>query len=177
MAKHNTFNVGTLFGAASSTINGGGTVADAIKASRPLAASASLRECVAGFMAGEDSKDAIGAGQQALADRASTLLVKSGIEVAVDNKSTIATALRPLFWEAAGYEAAVPKTEDKALYDKIAQRLGRMVRAIVGEQAPEKAAVRVPREAMDLAIAMVAFDAKIVTEALKRARKAAKQAK
>ena len=178
MAKTNTFNVATLFAATMQavTVNDANAI-DTIAAGAAVLNRASLAECVASFVTGEASERASRAGKLAAAGRAAELLAAKDIDTS--DVSTTREALWPLFWAAAGGKGSPDKGETEAslaFYNRHYQAARRMAQAIAGVNASEAAAVRVPAAAMALAEQMIAFDAKVINAALKRARAKAKKA-
>jgi hypothetical protein len=179
MAKQVTFNVSTLFAATMAAVNN--TDADATAAIAAGASTlnrASLEDCVVAFITGETSERASRAGKLAATARAATLLDAKGIDTSDVN--AVRDVLWPIYWLKAGGKGQPVKGEGEealAFYNRHFQAARRMAQAVAGVNAPEAATVRVPREAQDLANLLAVFDAKVVAEAMKRARKAAKKAK
>lgn len=110
------------------------------------------------------------------------LLASEGVDTA--STKPVRDALRERVWKDEGAtmpEAGSAKPEDgsaeRKVYDRVAQRLSRLAKAIVGAEhvAPERVAVKVPRAAQSSIDELVAqFGAAAIREALKRAAAKAK---
>ena len=179
MSKQVTFNVSTLFAATMAAVNVHDADATAaIAAGASTLNRASLEDCVVAFITGETSERASRAGKLAASERAAALLSAKGIDTSDVN--AVRDVLWPIYWLKAGGKGKPVKGEGEealAFYNRHFQAARRMAQAIAGVNAGEAATVRVPREAMELAMQMITYDAKVIAEALKRARKAAKKAK
>jgi hypothetical protein len=197
MAKttQTAFDVNVLFGAAIQAVGNGADKAQAVAAAAPALKGRTLLECVQSFVKGEQLEEAIEAGKQAAADRASAILQKQGVDVS--DIEAVRAGLLPAFWTQDG-QAGTPtataagdaptdeeKAEARTLYNKIFARARRMAAVITGEVAPDVKTLRVPKDlqaeinAMEQRIAALKAQhtAELVNEAKRRYAEAAKAAK
>jgi len=170
-AKKIGIDYNAIFGKTHAAIEGGATHAAAVKEAAPALRGGSLTEQITLFLKGETMKDGISAAQEAAALQVRSLLKKQRVDV--DVRADVANALRSEVWAHYGHAEPVAKADDKALYDRVAKRLGRLVRAVLGEKAAQTVAkqVRVPRVVQSSIDALIAeHGVAAVRAALKRAK-------
>ena len=190
MATNNTPTINVISAVyaatAAATVTGNEEIATIAKAARPHLKGASLVTCCATFIAGEKGQRAIEGGKQEAVNRATALLVK--LDVDTDDTKAVRDALWPSYWLAAGNvgEPAKGDTDaEKTAYNTLYVAAYRMAKRITGEDASDKAAVRVSKalqvqiDTLHAAIATLKAEhgAAQVNEAFSRAAKASRKAK
>lgn len=142
-------------------------------------AKATVESLLADDRASAATGQALAAANVTIAAGLRVLLKSEGVDVS--STKPVRDALRERVWKDEGHampEAGSAKPEDgskeRKVYDRVAQRLSRLAKAIVGAEriAPQRVAVKVPRALQSSIDALIAeHGAAAIREAIKRAAK------
>lgn len=174
-------NFASILSATHSVIVTGASVETAARHAFPVITQgkATVESLLADDRASAATGQALAAANVTIAAGLRVLLKSEGVDIT--STKPVRDALRERVWKDEGHtmpEAGSAKPEDgskeRKVYDRVAQRLSRLAKAIVSAEhiAPERAPVKVPRALQSSIDALIAeHGAAAIREALKRAAK------